>query len=214
MKNNFALIVDTGLSNLHSIQAACSNCRINFKVSSSPSDLKASGAIILPGVGSFAKAVKNLKELKIFDLLREEILKEKPTLGICLGMQLLLNESEEFGLTEGLSVIPGKVKKFDLNKINYSKIPHIGWNSIINPKNSWRDTILESVNNLDKMYFIHSYFVKLKDQNQILSETQYGNFKFCSSLRYKNIYATQFHPEKSGTNGLKILKEFKKIFKL
>lgn len=214
MKNNFALIVDTGLSNLHSIQAACSNCKINFKVSSSPSDLKLSGAIILPGVGSFAKGVKNLKALKIFDLLRKEILKGKPTLGICLGMQLLLNESEEFGLTEGLSVIQGKVKKFDFNKIDYSKIPHIGWNSIINSKNSWKDTILESVNNLDKMYFVHSYFVKLKDQNQILSETQYGNFKFCSSLRYKNIYATQFHPEKSGPNGLKILKEFKKIFSL
>lgn len=214
MKNNFALIVDTGLSNLHSIQAACSNCKINFKVSSSPSDLKLSGAIILPGVGSFAKGVKNLKTLKIFDLLRKEILKGKPTLGICLGMQLLLNESEEFGLTEGLSVIQGKVKKFDFNKIDYSKIPHIGWNSIINSKNSWKDTILESVNNLDKMYFVHSYFVKLKDQNQILSETQYGNFKFCSSLRYKNIYATQFHPEKSGPNGLKILKEFKKIFSL
>ncbi len=214
MNRNFALIVDTGLSNLHSIQAACYNCKMNFKVSSSPNEVKSSSAIILPGVGSFKKGVKNLKDLKLFDLLREEILEGKPTLGICLGMQLLLNESEEFGLTKGLSVIEGTVKKFDFENDMNNKIPHIGWNSIINSKISWKGTILESVKNLDKMYFVHSYFVKLEDQKQILSETQYGNLKFCSSLKYKNIYATQFHPEKSGPNGLKILSEFKKIFQL
>lgn len=214
MSKNYALIVDTGLSNLHSIQAACAKCNINFKVSSSPREVKSSGAIILPGVGSYAKGVNNLKELKLFDLLREEITKGKPTFGICLGMQLLLDESEEFGLTEGLSVIKGKVKKFEFNTEIYSKIPHIGWNSIINSKISWKNTILELVNNLDKMYFVHSYYVNLEDHNQILSETQYGDLKFCSALRYNNIYATQFHPEKSGPNGLKILKEFKKIFQL
>lgn len=208
------IILDYGISNLHSIFAACNKNDINCKVSSKINDLDSSSAIILPGVGSFPKAISNLKKLDLIHPLKKQIENGKPILGICLGMQLLLDFSEEFEVTKGLSIISGKVKKFNKKNIQYQSIPHIGWNKIFKNKDIEKKSILRNTNNNEFMYFVHSYFVLPDDEKNVMSYTKYGNFKFCSSLCQNNIFATQFHPEKSGKNGLKIIKEFKKIFKL
>ena len=209
-----AIILDYGMSNLHSIYAACKKNEINCKISSSINDLETSKAIILPGVGSFPKAISNLKKLNLIDPLKKQIKIGKPFLGICLGMQLLLDYSDEFKRTKGLSIISGTVKKFEEKNLDFENIPHIGWNKILKNENLQKKTILRNTSNNEFMYFVHSYFVLPNDEKKVMSYTQYGKYKFCSSLCHENIFATQFHPEKSGKNGLKILKEFKDIFKL
>ena len=209
-----AIILDYGMSNLHSIYAACKKNGINCKISSSINDLETSKAIILPGVGSFPKAISNLKKLNLIDPLKKQIKIGKPFLGICLGMQLLLDYSDEFKRTKGLSIISGTVKKFEEKNLDFENIPHIGWNKILKNENLQKKTILRNTSNNEFMYFVHSYFVLPNDEKKVMSYTQYGKYKFCSSLYHENIFATQFHPEKSGKNGLKIFKEFKDIFKL
>ena len=212
--SKFTIILDYGMSNLHSIYAACNKNNIDCKVSSKLDDLNSSSAIILPGVGSFPKAISNLKKLNLIAPLKKQIQGGKPFLGICLGMQLLLDYSEEFEKTAGLSIIQGKVKKFTKKELGIENIPHIGWNKIYKNKKSQKKSILRNTTSNNLMYFVHSYFVLPDHEKNVMSYTDYGNFKFCSSLCHENVFATQFHPEKSGKNGLKILEEFKRLFKL
>jgi len=169
---------------------------------------------ILPGVGAFGEAMKYLSELKLDDTIFQFVDSEKPFVGICLGLQLLFDSSEEFGNNSGLGLIKGKVKKFNYyshNSIKYP-VPQIGWNTIIQVNDTWDNSLLYNNTNGDFMYFVHSYYVAPEDEKIILSKTIYGSIIYCSSIKQKNIFATQFHPEKSGEIGLKIYKNLKKDY--
>ena len=156
----------------------------------------------MPGVGSFNAAMRKIKKNNIDEKINNFLNKKKLLFGICLGMQLLFEKSNEFGSTAGMGFIKGNVKKFP--KKNF-KIPHIGWERISKVKN------VKYLNDSDYYYFVHSFYCIPSDKNSILSYTNYQGFNYCSSIYKENIFATQFHPEKSGKSGLKILKNIRKL---
>ena len=201
-------IIDLKLHNLFSIHQACKN--IGYKTTIIDDNLKNYNhdIVILPGVGSFKSAMKHLnKHGRKNKLLEFTLLKNKILVGICLGMQLLFESSEEFGKSKGLGLIEGNVKKFKKDK--NIKIPHIGWN-IIN-KGLCKNNFLKKNYFSHKYYFIHSYYCDPKIKDQICSYTPYGKINFCSSIRKENIFGTQFHPEKSSIKGLEILRNIQKL---
>ena len=214
-------IVDYGRGNLFSVKNACDLVGLNGNITSSKEDVLKSDGIILPGVGAFGSAMDELKRLDLVPVLKDAALSLKPFLGICLGMQMLMNKSFEFGVHNGLGLIDGPVKRFEFStekKDELFKIPQMGWNSIERVKEgdrekSWEYTILDGLDDRDFMYFVHSFYAEPSDPEVILSKTRYGGVEFCSSLRYRNIYGCQFHPERSGLKGLEIYKNFAKIVK-
>ena len=200
------IIIDYKMSNLHSVVAACKKVGLRSEISSDPKKILDANLVILPGVGSFKQAMINLKNLKLETCIHDYIDSGKIFIGICLGLQLLFTKSEEFGNHPGLNILEGEVKKFNFSKKEKIPIPHMNWNSIKMTNINWDGTYLKNNFNNDLMYFVHSYFVVPEDKSIILSETSYGSQTFCSSILKKNIFATQFHPEKSSINGLKIYK--------
>ncbi len=203
-------IIDYKLGNLHSVQSACDFVGINSIITDNPDDILNSEAAILPGVGAFEEGMKNLKNLKLDITIKNFLETKKPFLGICLGMHLLFESSEEFGNHRGLGVLDGKIVKFNFKSdVSLSQpVPQIGWNKIHSKNTNWNNTILKSNNDGDFMYFVHSYYA-IPQEEYVLSTTTYGCIEYCSSIKFKNIYATQFHPEKSGKQGLNIYKNFK-----
>jgi len=197
------VIVDYGMGNLKSVSKAFLKLGEDVKVSSLPEDVDNADAIVLPGVGAFGDCMRNLSLKGLIEPVIRAIEKGKPYLGICLGLQILFNESEEFGLTKGLGIIPGRVKRFSFQNREL-KIPHMGWNTIkiIRPSPLFKEIPDESY-----FYFVHSYYVVPEDISVVASETEYGE-RFVSSIWKDNIMATQFHPEKSQSLGLKVLKGF------
>tara|TARA_B110000003_G_scaffold276186_1_gene321375 strand:+ start:6694 stop:7338 length:645 start_codon:yes stop_codon:yes gene_type:complete len=195
-------IIDLNVNNIFSIYEACKSQGYNTEIINKSLKDYSFDIIIMPGVGSFNTAMKFIKKNNIDEKIDNYLNKKnKLFFGICLGMQLLFEESEEFGVTKGLKLIKGKVKKFKETK--NLKVPHIGWNNLtprINNKN-----ILKMINRNNKYYFVHSYYCVPKEDKIISSLTEYQNIKFCSSITQNNIVATQFHPEKSGEAGLKII---------
>ena len=161
-------------------------------------------AVLLPGVGAFENAMNHLQELKLDKLIVDEVKSGKPFLGICLGMQLLFNSSEEYGYHEGLNILDGKIIHFNFK--HALKVPHMGWNSITNCKDTKLFFNLEN----QFVYFVHSYHLVTENKDYKKIMTNYG-YDFCSAIEYKNIFATQFHPEKSGEVGLSILNKFSKL---
>lgn len=207
-------IIDLNLSNLHSVNSACRKVGLKSKITSNKKIISQAKSIILPGVGSFKEAMIRLKDLKLEETIKQSIKNNKPFLGICLGMQLLFSNSFEFGKTKGISIFKGDVKNFSFLKKNNLKypVPHVGWNKIENKKKI-KNIILKNIKNHEFMYFVHSYYVVPKNKDIILTKSKYGNKNFCSSISSKNVFAFQFHPEKSGVEGLKIYKNFKLIVK-
>ncbi len=200
------VIIDYGMGNLFSVSNALKFLNADVKISSDPEDLKNADQIILPGVGSFPDGMKNLRALGLIEPLKEEVLiKKKPFLGICLGMQLLASAGEENEGELGLGWISGKVRKFILDE-NKFRIPHIGWNDVSIKKNDklW-DGIINPV-----FYFVHSYHFVPENKNIISAICDYGE-EFVAAIKKDNIFGTQFHPEKSQKNGLKLLENFLKI---
>lgn len=196
-------IVDYGLGNLTSIKNALDKLGISNAISDKISDMKKADKLILPGVGAAAEGMKNLKEKKLDLFLKQEVLKGKPLLGICLGMQLLMDFSEE-GNAECLKLIKGTVKKFQTKL----KVPQIGWNDVqIKNEKSKVKNIFDGIENESYFYFVHSYYCKPDDKNVIIGITDYET-EFCSVLMKENIFGVQFHPEKSGDVGLQMLKNF------
>ncbi len=198
-------VVDYGMGNLRSVSKAIEHVGAPVKVTRNPQDLKDAKGIVLPGVGAFKDAVRNLKEFGLWEAIVREIEKGKPFLGICLGLQLLFEKSYEFGETEGFGFIEGEVVKFDLPAD--FKIPHMGWNQVYKKKES---EFLREIKEGEFFYFVHSYYVKPKNKNVVLTETDYGIY-FTSAIEKENIFATQFHPEKSQRAGQKLLENFVKI---
>ena len=198
-------IIDFGMGNLKSVQNAFSQIGFQSKITADFNEINDARAIVLPGVGAFRDAISELREKKIDQILRRAIHLNKPFLGICLGMQLLLSFSEEGGKYSGLNILPGTAKRFGPNL----KCPHMGWNNIKITQQSLTDAnpLFEGVPDNTYFYFVHSYYCKMNDSQLISTITNYGK-NFASSIRKKNLFGVQFHPEKSSAMGLKILKNF------
>jgi glutamine amidotransferase len=200
------VIIDYGMGNLFSVKLACERIGLDVEISNDKSDVENASGLILPGVGAFGDAMKTLEELDLINPIKEFINSGKPFLGVCLGLQLLMSESEEFGLHKGLDIIKGKVIKIPGSK---DKVPQVGWNKILKPetRKDWDDTPLKGLKE-EYVYFVHSFYVAPEDKNVIATETEYAGLKYCSSLQKGNVFACQFHPEKSGESGLLIYKNF------
>jgi imidazole glycerol-phosphate synthase subunit HisH len=207
-------IVDYGIGNLFSVLKACEHVGMNVQISSDADIISQADGLILPGVGAFKTAMSNMKSLKL-DIQIERFSKTgKPVMGVCLGMQLLMSESEEFGLTKGLNIIEGACKKFpeSFNDLKL-RIPHIGWSGIYPPgtEETFDNLLLNEIKNGELMYFVHSYYVIPDKKENILTTTDYQGFKYCSGIKKDNIFAFQFHPEKSAHKGMMIYENFKNI---
>lgn len=196
-------IVDYGAGNLKSVEKAFNFIGVKTNITSSPKELLEAKAIVLPGVGAFGEAIKKINESGLGDVLQEMVFKNVPLLGICLGLQMLFDFSEE-GNAKGLGILKGEVKKFP--KEIGLKIPHMGWNQVGIKKDS---KLLAGIDDNTNFYFVHSYYLSCKE-NVVVGKTGYG-IEFDSVVEKENIFATQFHPEKSGKDGLKIMANFAKI---
>ena len=192
------IILDYGLGNYESLKAAFSNLNCDINISNLKSELKKSDLIILPGVGTFPEAIKNLKKLRLDKFLKKLSTRGKKILGICLGMQLLTYSSDELVFTEGLKIIKGKFKCMKKHNIGWSKLDN-------NISNKYCSTNVSDIIKDKYFYHVHSYYSDIKDKNSILSFSFNNKFKFPSAICYKNIYGFQFHPEKSGINGQNLL---------
>ena len=203
------VIIDYDLGNLFSVKQACEVVGLNSIISSKKEDILNADGLILPGVGAFNEAINNLKNRGLDSVIKLQVKKNIPLFGICLGLQLLFSKTEEFDDGPGLDLISGSVTKIKNNlKNNKLKVPHVGWNKIYSDKFDWDNTPLESLVNNNYMYFVHSYYVNPNDKSFILSNTNYESINFCSSVIKNNIFACQFHPEKSGDKGVEIYQKW------
>lgn len=198
-------IVDYGMGNLRSVEKALQKVGAETLVTSDAEKITGAEGLVLPGVGAFKDCMRNLKDYGLIDSLYQFIQSGRPFLGICLGLQLLFSESTEFGLYKGLDIIKGKVVRFPQNST--TKVPHMGWNTV-NIKEGV--PLLQNIEDESYFYFVHSYYVIPEDESIVASTTHYG-IEFVSSICHNNIFACQFHPEKSQELGLKILKKFKEF---
>jgi imidazole glycerol-phosphate synthase subunit HisH len=204
-------ILDIGLGNIRSVTKAFEMLADEASTISTSQEILAAEAIVLPGVGAFQDGMKKLNNQNLVEALKQYSHQDKPLFGICLGMQLLMSKSSEFGECAGLDIVKGECLPFkhpDKVKEPGYKVPHVGWNQIVSPKKTppyWDHTILEHIPDNTDFYFVHSYCVYPADKKYILAETTYGKQKFCSALKKGNIYGTQFHPEKSGKLGIKLV---------
>ncbi|KPK27760.1 MAG: hypothetical protein AMJ61_04460 [Desulfobacterales bacterium SG8_35_2] len=211
MHNSYNVaIIDYEMGNIFSVKRACLEVGLQPVVTSSPQVILRADGIILPGVGAFGDAMENLRVRDLITPIKEGVRQGIPFLGICLGMQLIFTESEEFGSHKGLDLLPGVVVKFPpyTAAANHIKVPQVGWNSIELPRKReisfWRESPLSGIEVGDYMYFVHSYYTIPNDDNVVLSNSHYEGTQFCSSILHKNIFACQFHPEKSGRKGIEI----------
>lgn len=201
-------VVDYGVGNINSIMRALERCDCAPFLTEDPEAIRSANGIVLPGVGAFASGMEGLERRGLISCVREAASANTPMLGICLGAQLLLTEGHEFGRFPGLNVIPGIVERMALTEPSV-KIPQIGWNTIQPPKaEDWHGTILEGCGPGDFVYFVHSYVMRPHDPKHILAETTYGGVTFCSAIRSGNVVGCQFHPEKSGEVGARMLRRF------
>ncbi|MCG3204395.1 MAG: Imidazole glycerol phosphate synthase subunit HisH [Elusimicrobia bacterium] len=208
-------IIDYGLGNLYSIKRACEHVGLESKLTSDKSEILNAAAVILPGVGAFGDAMNNLAKLDLVSVLRDVCASGTPLFGICLGLQLLMRESHEFGHHKGLCLIDGDVVKIpaEMTVGKRYKVPQVGWNQVNVPLGGreWKGTLLEGISPGGYFYFVHSYYVRPTDPGVILSSTTYGSTSFCSSVQFGNVFAVQFHPERSGPLGLLLYSNLNKI---
>ena len=198
------VIIDYGMGNLRNVQKGFEKIGFEARLTRNKNEIGRASAIVLPGVGAFKDCVENLEKYGLVEPLLRSIEKGKPYLGICLGLQILFSESEEFGSHKGLDLIKGKVVRFVPDPEH--KVPHMGWNTIEKEKEG---PLLQGIESGDFFYFVHSYYV-IPDKTQWISSfTTYGK-PFVSSIWKENLFATQFHPEKSQQKGLRILENFVK----
>ena len=195
-------IIDYGLGNLGSVKNALDTLHIESTITSNPHHIARANGIIFPGVGAAGEGMKNLKRSGLDEVIREEVTKNKPLLGICLGMQLLFSYSEENNV-ECLDIIQGTVKKFQIN----FKVPHIGWNEV---RIQDKQNLFKNIPDKSFFYFVHSYYCEPKNTDIMVGSTNY-QIDFSSAIQKDNVYATQFHPEKSSQAGLQLLKNFSLI---
>jgi len=205
-------IVDYGLGNLFSIQHACRHAGLEVAVTAAKAEILEADAVLLPGVGAFGDAMDALRGLDLVRVLKDVAASDTMLVGICLGMQLLMSESEEFGRHRGLGIIEGRVVRL-IQEIarpgaRRLKVPEVGWNRIRAVQaGQWEGTLLEGLSDGDSMYFVHSFVVQPADPSTVLSVTRYGPIDYCSTLQRGNLFACQYHPERSGPQGLQIYQQ-------
>lgn len=198
------LIVDYGMGNLRSVEKTLEAVGASPVISSDPEAVRAAERIVLPGVGAFGDAMENLRGSGLASALLDAVEAGAPLLGLCLGLQLLFTESDEFGRHQGLDLIPGRVRRFDDPGL---RVPHVGWNQIESIR---ADPLLQGLKDGDYLYFVHSYYVVPADSASVLAWTSYGR-PFCSIARRGNVWGAQFHPEKSQSTGRTLLRNFLRI---
>ena len=206
-------VIDYGVGNLFSLLSSLNCVGLDTKLTNNIEEIKNSKGIILPGVGAFRDAIGNLEKYGLKDILIDEAKNGKPFLGICLGMQMLFEKSYEYGEYEGLGLINGtveEIKKY-IPENSDLKIPHMGWNSLILNDSFKDDKILKDVDGNEYVYYVHSYFAKTDTKN-IVTYSEYGT-KISGIVKNENVYGMQFHPEKSGDTGLKLLKNWGELIK-
>jgi len=197
-------IVDYGMGNLRSVEKGLARTGVDTRVTSDVGEIRAADGVVLPGVGAFGACMDNLRSRGLDDTIRDVVASRKPFLGICLGLQLLFDESEEFGRVQGLGILPGKVVRFAGPPLDGLKIPQMGWNRL----NIQRPVAeLAGLEPEPFVYFVHSYYVVPADPAITVATTDYG-VEFASAIAHDNVFACQFHPEKSQAVGLKILENF------
>jgi len=199
-------LIDYGMGNLFSVEKALRAVGAKVMITSKPEDIQNATAIVLPGVGNFGKGMSNIKKYELETPIKNFIREGKPFFGICLGMQLLMEESDEAPGQKGLSILSGKVVKFKSNSL---KVPQIGWNYVKFKKDS---PYFYEIKDQSYFYFVHSFFIKPNDERIVAGVTEYGE-TFPSVIYSQNIFATQFHPEKSQKVGLQMLKNFVELTK-
>ncbi len=201
--SNKTIIIDYGMGNLHSVFKKLKSLKADAIISSDAETILKADKIILPGVGHFSKAMQNLQQLNLIDVLNDfALVKKKPILGICLGMQIMANHSEE-GNCRGLDWFDANIVRFNHKEIKF-KTPHMGWNSVQIKKDS---PLMKGIYEQDEFYFVHSFHFIANNPEDVLNETEY-EYKFCSAVEKENIFGVQYHPEKSHDTGKKILKNF------
>lgn len=204
-------IIDYGMGNLFSVQQACEHVGMAARITASPEAVLKADAVILPGVGAFGDAMATLQRSGLAAALQAAVASGKPFFGICLGMQLLMTRSYEFGCHQGLGILEGEVVRFESPRAGDTvlKVPQVGWNRIFKaPSQPWDGTPLEGVLDGAWMYFVHSFYVKPVNVQVVCAVARYGHIEFCASLRRGNVFACQFHPERSGPLGLAIYRNF------
>lgn len=212
-------VIDYEMGNLYSVKRACERVGMHPLVTSDISVIVKSDAMILPGVGAFGDAMASLKRLDLVAPIKEFIASGKPFMGICLGMQLLMSESEEFGHHKGLDIIKGTVVKFQTvgRGRRTIKVPQVCWNRIYHlpctNEEVWKNSPLGDIMNKEYMYFVHSFYTVIEDHRVALSYTNYEGTEYSSSAYFDNVFACQFHPEKSSLEGMKIYKSFAELTK-
>ncbi len=201
-------IIDYEMGNLRSVAKAFESLGFEARVSADPKDIETADKIVLPGVGAFRDCVTNLRQGGFVEPLLAHIEAGKPMLGICVGMQMLFDQSEEFGIHDGLGLIPGRVVRFPSGMAEGGeklKVPHMGWNNLTIEKAS---PLFDGIADQSFVYFVHSYYCAAENASDIAATCRYGDIEFCASVWRDNIMATQFHPEKSQDVGLKIFRNF------
>lgn len=205
-------IIDYGMGNILSVRRAFEKQKAEVEFISSAEAVMGAEKLVLPGVGAFKDGMEELEKRNLVFAIKEYCGSNRPFLGICLGMQMMMDESEEFGQNQGLGIIPGKVVKIEDTSLDgvFHKIPHVGWNELSFADNT-ENTILDEIPERSSVYFVHSYKAVPEDEKHILADTYYGGRKLSAVIRKGNCYGTQFHPEKSSKIGLKIIYNFMKI---
>jgi len=199
------LIIDYGAGNLHSVKKAFDFIGVPAKVSDSPSEIRNADKLLVPGVGAFGQGIEALEQHGFTDAILEHTDKGRHILGICLGMQLLLTDSVEMGAHKGLNLVPGHVQRFDSTQ---AKVPQIGWNSLAFQRES---PLFAGIRPGTYFYFVHSYYCQPDNDAATVATANYAGRNFCAAIEKNGIFAIQFHPEKSASNGLRVLENFAKL---
>lgn len=204
-------VIDYGVGNLLSVRRGFEHFGACVRLTADPSEIFAAPRVVLPGVGAFEDGMKGLKRLGLDEVIRELAQRGTPLLGICLGMQMLLDESEEFGVHQGLGLVPGRVVAVPHRGMDGAsqKIPHIGW-AALQPAGGmdWQGTIMATVRAGESAYFVHSFMAAPTDSSHRIADCYYGGVPISATIRNGSVYGCQFHPEKSGAVGLRILRQF------
>ena len=212
MRQPNVAIIDYGMGNLLSVRRGLEHCGAIVTVTSDPDIIFSADRVVLPGVGAFSGAMAELSRLELDVVVREVGARGTPLMGICLGMQMLLDESDEFGKTAGLGLIPGRVVPLPIATIagQAQKIPHIGWNELELPhgRKDWKGTLLQDLKSGDAVYFVHSFMASPKNSDDCVADCIYGGNPVPAVIARDNVIGCQFHPEKSGEVGLSVLRRF------
>lgn len=211
MSDKTVTVVDYGSGNLLSVSRALECCGAIPKLSYDPAEIESAERLVLPGVGAFADGMRGLHAHGLVEPIRRYAASGRPLLGICLGMQMLVTSSEEFGEHQGLNIIPGRVRPIPRVAVDGSplKSPQIGWSDLLVPDgHSWSDSILRDTPPATSVYLVHSYAVDPDNRAHVLAECNYGGHEVTAAIQHGNVFGCQFHPEKSGQAGLRILASF------